>query len=165
MPYIHIQPADRSFMSLVMSTERLPLMLFLLLPALLLVPVQEALSEGGASGASLRPAAGVTPSGPSSNDPEAGAGTDENDTWLERGLQAEAKGDFERALQIWSDARRQLEEPDARIGLEYIRLATEQGLQEYYAEATGMYLWAISRPFTGSNEEVIRTEIQRLQPL
>lgn len=85
--------------------------------------------------------------------------------WLEQGLLAEFSGDYERALTIWMDARDNLENPDSRIGLEFIRVATEQDMQEYYEKATDMYFWAISSPFTGSNRAAVRQEIERLRPI
>lgn len=91
--------------------------------------------------------------------------TEPHNQWLERGYQAEREGDYEKALRIWSRAREELEVPSSQIGLEYIRLAAEHGLREWYAEATSMYFWAISRPFEGGNREAIRSELRRLQPL
>lgn len=85
--------------------------------------------------------------------------------WFEQGLLAEFRGDYERALTIWLDARDELESPDSRIGLEFIRVVTEQDMDEYYEKATDMYLWAISSPFTGVNKAAMRQEIERLRPI
>ncbi len=85
--------------------------------------------------------------------------------WLEQGLLAEFRGDYEQALKIWMDAKEELEEPDSRIGLEYIRVAAEHQMDEYYEMATEMYRWAISAPFLGVNRSAVRQEIERLRPV
>ncbi|MEX2573683.1 MAG: GWxTD domain-containing protein [Balneolaceae bacterium] len=85
--------------------------------------------------------------------------------WFEQGLLAEFRGEYEQALNIWMNAREQLDQPDSRIGLGYIRVATEQEMDDHYETATDMYLWAISSPFTGVNRAAVRQEIERLRPL
>lgn len=85
--------------------------------------------------------------------------------WLERGLLAEFRGEPEQALQIWARAREELEEPDARIGFEFIRLVTEREMETWYEQATEMYYWAISEPFAGINRAAIRQEMERLRPI
>jgi GWxTD domain-containing protein len=85
--------------------------------------------------------------------------------WLEQGLLAEFRGEYKQALDIWQDAREELDEPDSRIGFEYIRVATEQELADYYEKATEMYYWAISSPFEIVNRAAVRQEIERLRPI
>ncbi len=85
--------------------------------------------------------------------------------WLEQGLLAEFRGDYEEALEIWDNARKDLEIPDSRIGFEYIRLVTEQELNDYYADASDMYFWALEQPFDGTNRAAVRQEIERLRPI
>ncbi len=85
--------------------------------------------------------------------------------WLEQGLLAEFRGDYELALNIWSDAREELEEPDSRIGFEFIRLVSEHELPDYYEAASDMYYWAVSSPFTDFNRAAVRQEIERLRPI
>lgn len=85
--------------------------------------------------------------------------------WLEQGLLAEFRGEYEKALNIWSDARNEMDEPDSRVGFEFIRVATEQEIIERYGEATDMYYWAISAPFININRAAVRQEIERLRPL
>jgi GWxTD domain-containing protein len=85
--------------------------------------------------------------------------------WLEQGLLAEFRGDYEQALKIWSDAREELDEPDSRIGFEFIRLVTEQQLSDYYEIASDMYYWAVSSPYTDFNRAAVRQEIERLRPI
>lgn len=85
--------------------------------------------------------------------------------WLEQGLLAEFRGEYEQALDIWQDAHEELDEPDSRIGFEYIRVATEQEMAEYYEKATEMYYWAISSPFESVNRAAVRQEIERLRPI
>jgi GWxTD domain-containing protein len=85
--------------------------------------------------------------------------------WLEQGLLAEFRGDYEQALNLWIDARQELEDPDSRIGLEFIRLVTEREMSDYYEIASDMYYWAVSSPFTDYNRAAIRQEIERLRPI
>jgi GWxTD domain-containing protein len=85
--------------------------------------------------------------------------------WLEQGLLAEFRGEYEEALNIWIDAREELDEPDSRIGFEFIRVATEQELSDRYEDATDMYYWALSAPFININRAAVRQEIERLRPI
>ncbi len=85
--------------------------------------------------------------------------------WLEQGLLAEFRGEYEQALDIWMDARDELDKPDSRIGFEYIRIATEQEMADYYEKATEMYFWAISSPYKSVNRAAVRQEIERLRPI
>jgi len=89
----------------------------------------------------------------------------QENNWLERGREAESRGESEQALRIWSKAKEESPTPDAAIGFEFIRLVTDKELSEYYAAASEMYLWAISAPFQKDNPVYIRQEIERLKPL
>lgn len=84
---------------------------------------------------------------------------------FEEGLLAEFRGEYERALTIWESAKNELEEADSRIGFEFIRLATEQEMHEYYQQASEMYYWALTAPLNGVNRAAIRQEIERLRPI
>ena len=85
--------------------------------------------------------------------------------WLDWGYTAEMRGEYDRALEIWREGRSRMDQPDSRLGLAFIRLATEQRLSEWYSEATDMYLWAISHPYVGGNRGVISRELDRLKPI
>ncbi|TVQ03158.1 MAG: GWxTD domain-containing protein [Balneolaceae bacterium] len=86
--------------------------------------------------------------------------------WLERGRLAEAAGEYEHALQIWSKAQSELRTPSTELGLEYIRLASEQQLREYYPMAVAMYNWGLSdQEISGPNIDALAAELARLEPL
>ncbi|MEX0894998.1 MAG: GWxTD domain-containing protein [Balneolaceae bacterium] len=84
---------------------------------------------------------------------------------FEQGLLAEFRGEYEQALTIWGNAKNELDDADSRIGFEYIRLATEQEMKEYYQQASEMYYWALTAPLNGVNRAAIRQEIERLRPI
>jgi len=85
--------------------------------------------------------------------------------WLQKGKEAEFRGETKQALSIWSEAKSKLPVPDASIGFEYIRLVAAKEYGSYYSEASEMYFWAISAPFKKNNRVYIRQEIERLKPL
>ncbi|MFQ5637143.1 MAG: GWxTD domain-containing protein [bacterium] len=85
-----------------------------------------------------------------------------------RGLQQRDRGNWQRALQIWSAARDSLDEQnrsEPRIGIAYIELATEKQASEYYRDATAMYFWGFSQYDSSPFSNVIKKEIDRLSPL
>lgn len=86
--------------------------------------------------------------------------------WLERGREAEAAGEYEQTLKIWSEAQSKLRIPSLELGVEYIRLACEQQLREYYPMAIAMYNWGLSdQEMNGPNINALEVEIARLEPL
>jgi GWxTD domain-containing protein len=92
------------------------------------------------------------------------AQTGEQD-WLNRGWVAEYEGDYDGALQIWEEAKKQLPVSDARIGFEYMRLVTTHNISDKYSQATQMYYWALRDPYSGQNRAAIKQEIDRLRPI
>lgn len=89
----------------------------------------------------------------------------QENNWLQKGKEAEFRGEPEEALRIWYKAKNELQIPEASIGLEYIRLASANELSSYYGKATEMYFWAISAPLKKENRIYIKQEIERLKPL
>ncbi|MEX1012042.1 MAG: hypothetical protein WDZ29_08270 [Balneolaceae bacterium] len=87
------------------------------------------------------------------------------DEWLERGRLAAFSGDAGQALEIWNEAVDHLERPDARIGFEIIRLATEQQLEEWYELASIAYMWSLRAEPGGESRAALRQEIERLRPI
>ncbi len=86
--------------------------------------------------------------------------------WLELGREAEAAGEYEQALNIWSEAQSRLQIPSLELGVEYIRLATEQQLSEYYPMAVAIYNWGLSdQEMNGPNIDALEAELARLEPL
>lgn len=81
------------------------------------------------------------------------------------GKQYAEQGETKKALNIWLQARKQLEEPDPRIGFAFIELVTKQKLEDYYEYATYMYLWGLSGSDATTYKEALDAEVDRLQPL
>lgn len=81
------------------------------------------------------------------------------------GKQIAEKGEYKKALNIWLQARTQLDDPDPRIGFAFIELVTEQKLETFYEFASYMYGWGLSgqqvKPFSAA----IDNEVDRLEPL
>lgn len=57
---------------------------------------------------------------------------------LQKGLEAEAAGNYEKALEIWLQAKPTLEHPSLAIARNYMRVATEQKLSDYYKAASAL---------------------------
>ncbi|MEX2601217.1 MAG: GWxTD domain-containing protein, partial [Balneolaceae bacterium] len=90
----------------------------------------------------------------------------ETENWLSLGHEAEAAGKYEEALNIWVDARARMATPSIEMGLEYIRLATEQQLRGHYPMAASFYQWALSAGrITERDHELLSQELARLKPL
>lgn len=87
------------------------------------------------------------------------------ETYLERGLEAEAEGDYERALTIWLEAKGRLQAPSPAIGIHYLRLVTEQGLSDYHEAAWGMYAWGLTARQVSPYREILEREVESLRPL
>ncbi|MDZ7772287.1 MAG: GWxTD domain-containing protein [Balneolaceae bacterium] len=88
-----------------------------------------------------------------------------DDDPFEQGLQAEERGDYEEALTIWLSAKTRLDHPSLRVGRNYIRLATEQELEDYYAAASAMYRWGLSGEDVTLQKEPLEAELAYLEPL
>lgn len=89
----------------------------------------------------------------------------QQNNWLQKGKEAEFRGEPKEALRIWYKSKSELQIPDASIGFEYIRVAAANELSSYYEKATEMYFWAISAPYKKENRVYIKQEIERLKPL
>jgi len=84
---------------------------------------------------------------------------------LNHGLELEAEGQYEQALEIWSSAFTELDSPSLAIGREYIRLVTEHNLNEYFELASSMYLWGLTAEMLEPNREALEQELYMLRPL
>ncbi len=85
---------------------------------------------------------------------------------LRDGLKLEQEGRIEDALILWEAAFNELDEPSFSIGREYIRIATENRLDEKYKMASSMYLWGLSaEEFPVHNKEVFENEIEMIKPI
>lgn len=90
------------------------------------------------------------------------------DTYLQEGLELEEQGQPIEALKLWDDTVQTLEYPSVAIATEYLRIAAEYKLTNYYQSATSIYM----EQMAGSektdfhyNRSELESEIQRLQPL
>lgn len=84
---------------------------------------------------------------------------------LQRGLDLEADGRYEEALQTWDSAYTELFTPSLAIGREYIRLATEQKIREHYEAAFAMYQWGLTAGSVEANRNALMQELAMLEPL
>jgi GWxTD domain-containing protein len=87
------------------------------------------------------------------------------DQLLQQGLEAEANGDLEMAIDYWIEARLTLEEAHPEIGFEFIRLVTEYHLKDYFEYASNMYYWALSGSGVNSFKDVLDKETERMRPV
>ena len=87
------------------------------------------------------------------------------ETLLNHGLELEAEEKYEQALEVWSSAFTELDTPSLAIGREYIRLATEHNLREYYETASSIYLWGLSAKSINPNRDALKLELAFLRPL
>lgn len=83
----------------------------------------------------------------------------------ERGMEAVHRGDITRALDEWYHAYEGDEGVDSRIGLEFIRVVTQEKMEEYYGHATELYYRALTDGAGRISRVAIRQEIDRMEPL
>lgn len=83
----------------------------------------------------------------------------------ERGLEELYSGNRTRALDVWYNAYQQEGDVDARIGLEFIRVVTENRMKEYFGQATELYYRALFDASGADSRVAIRQEINRLRPV
>ena len=85
--------------------------------------------------------------------------------YLHQGLEAEQAQEYEKALEIWFDARQDLDIPSFQISTEYLRVVTEQELRDYYPMAFAMYQWGSSAEAIAPNRDALADEISRIAPI
>lgn len=83
----------------------------------------------------------------------------------ERGLEAVHRGNITQALDEWYRAYEQEGGVDSRIGLEFIRVVTEENMEEYFGHATRLYYRALLDGVGMTSRVAIRQEIERMKPL
>lgn len=67
------------------------------------------------------------------------------DSLLNVGNLAEKEGNYEKALHIWSSILdKETAKTNPEVGIEYIQLATDQKLKNYYIKASEMYYQGLS---------------------
>lgn len=85
--------------------------------------------------------------------------------FYERGTALKEQGDWQGALSLWQEARRELEGYDPRIGVAFIETATEELAFEHYETASEMFLWGFSGTDLESYRETVAAEVARLLPV
>lgn len=90
---------------------------------------------------------------------------DSEEELLQRGLDLEADGQYEQALEVWSTAFTELETPSLAIGREFIRLTTEQNIRPQYKLASNIYLWGLSAETVDANRRALKQELDMLEPM
>lgn len=91
--------------------------------------------------------------------------TPDPEALLQQGLEAEAAGNYEKALEIWLQAKPTLEHPSLAIARNYMRVATEQKLSDYYKAASALYQWGLSGDEVAPNKPALETELAFMDPL
>lgn len=88
--------------------------------------------------------------------------------YYQEGKQKLEAGDWEKALEIWSEGKRNLADEgkaDPRIGIAFIELVTEKQAPLYYEKATDFYYWGFSTSAPAKYKKVVEGEINRMAPL
>ena len=84
---------------------------------------------------------------------------------LEEGLELVQQEAYEDALLIWADAYSTLENPSPAIGREFVKVATEQRINEYYELASIVYFWGLTADEFEPTRESLQLEISTLEPI
>lgn len=90
------------------------------------------------------------------------------DSSLKKGLQLEEQGQPQEALKLWEDAISTSEHSSFPIATEYLHVAAEYELTDYYQSATSIYMEKLSgsdKTDLHFNRSELENEIQRLGPL
>jgi len=90
---------------------------------------------------------------------------DKEDKLLQKGFDLVEMEEYEKALEIWGTAFTELEDPSFAIGREYISVATEHQLENYYKTASSIYLWGLSAETIEVNKDALQQELNMLRPL
>ncbi|MGF1669541.1 MAG: GWxTD domain-containing protein [Balneolaceae bacterium] len=88
--------------------------------------------------------------------------------YIEKGLELEKQGKPIEALKLWQQATMELDVPSLALATEFLRLATEHGLSDYYRTASALYQWGLSGTDEIAmleNRQELQQELQRLEPL
>jgi len=83
--------------------------------------------------------------------------------YYEKGIEEVQKGNFEKALEVWGEARSGLESADFKIGQSFIELVAEKELTEYYEEASNMYMWGLESNDIEANRKQLFEEVELLE--
>jgi len=93
------------------------------------------------------------------------AQTSEAETYLQKALNLEMNGEFEKALQKLADAKKNLETPHPDLAHEYLRISTEHGEKAHYKLASVLFEWAYKYEYTSLDTAAIARELERMKPV
>ncbi|MFQ5752441.1 MAG: GWxTD domain-containing protein, partial [bacterium] len=92
-----------------------------------------------------------------------------NETDLyQQGMELRDSGNWEEALKIWltaKDSSGAQSQPDPRIGMAFIELATQKQATDYYEQASKIYFWGFAQKNINQYKKEIHQEIERIAPL
>lgn len=94
-----------------------------------------------------------------------GAPLNDIEDYYQQGINEQEKGNFEKALQVWSEAKDNLEEADFRISHSFIKLVAKENLEDYYTTASDIYFWGLSGKLEDFEKEALLKELDYLDPL
>ena len=87
--------------------------------------------------------------------------------FFEQGLLEKESGHWKQALKIWLNAKDSLAAVDAdpRIGIGFIQLATEKKAENFYPQASDLYLWGLSTDNVIKYHDVLKQEVAWISPI
>lgn len=85
--------------------------------------------------------------------------------YYKQGLEKERQGNYKEALEIWSAAKNELNEPDFRISYSYIELVSRENLADFYTEASEIYFWGLKGEIDSFEKEALMKELDYIRPL
>lgn len=93
--------------------------------------------------------------------------TVDTEYYLDKGIDQKNEGQWEKALNLWLQAwnRFQDDDPDFRIGIEFMDLVTEKQAADYYPLATKLYEWGLGANKIEKFEDYLKQEIHHIEPL
>ena len=85
---------------------------------------------------------------------------------FEEGMAKVDAGEIEKALSFWMNSVESLDQPDYRIGYNFIKLVAENELKEYYEDASSIYLWGLGGEGVSEEEaKLLEKDLFYLSPL
>ncbi len=85
---------------------------------------------------------------------------------LKDGLVELEKGNYEKAVSIWAEAKNLLSEPDYKIGHHLIKTVITHNLRDYYELASELYYWGLaSYEVTEEDKKLLLADLEYIRPL
>lgn len=85
--------------------------------------------------------------------------------YFKEGLQEKEQGNYKKALAIWAEAQTDLSEPDFRISHSFIKLVTEEELEDHFTKASEIFFWGLEGTVNSYETDVLLKELDYLRPL